>query len=69
MPGKATGLSLLLGGKLFGKEAKPKEKKRTGTSRNDLKVAMRDFRNAKDDDSAVDALLNFSELSRDYQRD
>ncbi len=58
-------LALLLGGKP-GKKAGPKPK---GVSREDLKVAMRDFRGAEDDDGAVTALLNFTDLARDYERE
>jgi hypothetical protein len=69
MAGKASVLSLLLGG-TAPKKVEPKEKKSSrGTSREDLKVAMRDFRNAKDDDSALDAMLNFSELARGYEQE
>ena len=64
MAGKPNMLALLLGGKPPGEAAGKKKPKRV--SRDDLKVAMRDFRSAKDDDSAVTALLNFSDLARDF---
>lgn len=68
MAGKTNALALLLGGKFVpGKKAEAKKPK--GTSRDDLKVAMRDFRNAKNDEAAIDAMLNFSELARDYSAD
>lgn len=67
MAGKPNMLALLLGGKPSGKgSAKPKPK---GVSREDLKTAMRDFRNAADDDAAVTALMNFNDLVSDYQPD
>jgi len=69
---KASGmLALLIGG---GKTppvslAGLKKKKTSGSSRDDLKAAARDFADAKDDDARVDALLAFQDLSRDYNRD
>jgi len=70
---KANGmLALLIGG---GKKppasllSKKKKKETRGTSRDELKIAARDFANAKDDDARVDALLAFQDLSRDYERE
>jgi len=60
-------LALLIGGKKPPVvSSKKMKKKASGTSREDLKTAARDFANAKDDDARVDALLSFQELSRDY---
>ncbi len=67
MAASNTLLSLLFSGKPGGKAAPGK--KRKGSSRDDLRTAMRDFHGAKDDDARVTALLNFTELSQDYQRE
>ena len=70
---KASGmLALLIGGGKkppVGLLSKKKESKPSGSSRDDLKAAARDFANANDDDARVDALLAFQDLSRDYDRD
>jgi hypothetical protein len=70
---KANGmLALLIGGGKkppIGLLSKKKKKEPEGSSRDDLKVAARDFANAQDDDARVDALLAFQDLSRDYERE
>tara|TARA_B100000029_G_scaffold434022_1_gene447160 strand:+ start:780 stop:998 length:219 start_codon:yes stop_codon:yes gene_type:complete len=68
MPKGAGMLALLIGGKKppVSVLTKKKKAKTPRVSREDLKIAARDFANAKDDDARVEALLNFQELSRDY---
>ena len=62
-------LALLIGGKKPPVSLPKKKKKTRGTSREDLRIAARDFANAKDDDARVEALLSFQELSRGYNPD
>ena len=70
---KASGmLALLLGGGKTPPASMLKKKERkplSGSSRDELKAAARDFANANDDDARVDALLAFQDLSRDYDRE
>lgn len=67
MAPKPSMLALLLGSPSKKQAPTPEKPKRV--SREDLRVAMKEFRGATDDDAAVTALMNFQDLARDFHPD